>query len=115
MVTPGPDLARRFGGIARLYGEQALARFAAAQVCVIGVGGVGSWAVEALARSGIGALTLVDLDHVSESNINRQLPAKGRGCGSLPRSRAWAATCSWSRQEVRGARACIWAAGAVRA
>jgi len=55
MVTPGPDLARRFGGIARLYGEQALARFAAAQVCVIGVGGAGSWAVEALARSGIGA------------------------------------------------------------
>ncbi len=73
--APGVDLARRFGGIARLYGEQALARFAAARVCVAGVGGVGSWAVEALARSGIGALTLVDLDHVSESNINRQLPA----------------------------------------
>lgn len=69
------DLERRFGGIARLYGEEALARFAAAHVCVIGVGGVGSWAVEALARSGIGTLTLIDLDHVAESNVNRQLPA----------------------------------------
>lgn len=66
---------RRFGGISRLYGEAALRRFAAAHVCVVGVGGVGSWAVEALARSGIGALTLVDLDNVAESNVNRQLPA----------------------------------------
>ena len=66
---------RRFGGIARLYGEDALNRFAAAHVCVVGVGGVGSWAVEALARSGIGALTLIDLDNVAESNVNRQLHA----------------------------------------
>ena len=66
---------RRFGGIARLYGADALNRFAAAHVCVVGVGGVGSWAVEALARSGIGALTLIDLDNVAESNINRQLHA----------------------------------------
>lgn len=69
------DYNRRFGGIARTYGELALARFQAAHVCVIGVGGVGSWAVEALARSAIGKLTLIDLDNVAESNINRQLPA----------------------------------------
>lgn len=66
---------RRFAGIGRLYGRQALDRFGSAHVVVIGVGGVGSWAVEALARSGIGRLTLVDMDHVAESNINRQLPA----------------------------------------
>jgi tRNA A37 threonylcarbamoyladenosine dehydratase len=69
------DLARRFGGIARLYGERALERFRAAHVCVIGVGGVGSWVVEALARSAIGHLTLIDLDNVAESNINRQIQA----------------------------------------
>ena len=66
------DSERRFGGIARLYGQQALERFAEAHVCVLGIGGVGSWAAEALARSGIGHITLVDLDHVAESNINRQ-------------------------------------------
>ena len=69
------DSSRRFGGIIRLYGEAAFARFSQAHVCVIGVGGVGSWAVEALARSGIGTLTLIDLDNVAESNINRQLAA----------------------------------------
>ncbi|OHX13560.1 tRNA threonylcarbamoyladenosine dehydratase [Chromobacterium sphagni] len=69
------DLERRFGGIARLYGDDALARFQGAHVCVVGVGGVGSWVVEALARSAIGALTLIDLDNVAESNTNRQLPA----------------------------------------
>ena len=69
------DYQRRFGGVARLYGEVGLAAFRAAHVCVIGIGGVGSWTVEALARSGIGRLTLIDLDHVAESNINRQLPA----------------------------------------
>jgi tRNA threonylcarbamoyladenosine dehydratase len=70
-----PDLARRFGGIARLYGEGALDRLAGAHVCVVGIGGVGSWAVEALARSGVGRLTLIDLDHVVESNLNRQIHA----------------------------------------
>lgn len=70
-----PDLDRRFGGIARLYGEAALGRFLQSHVCVVGVGGVGSWVVEALARSAIGRLTLIDLDHVAESNTNRQLPA----------------------------------------
>lgn len=69
------DFERRFGGIARLYGEQALARFAASHVCVIGIGGVGSWAAEALARSAVGRITLVDLDHVAESNTNRQIHA----------------------------------------
>ncbi len=65
----------RFGGVARVVGDAALARLRAAHVAVIGLGGVGSWAVEALARSGVGELTLVDLDEVCVSNFNRQLPA----------------------------------------
>lgn len=69
------DFEARFGGIARLYGKAGLARLQAAHVAVIGVGGVGSWAVEALARSGIGKLTLVDADEVCVSNVNRQLLA----------------------------------------
>ena len=69
------DFERRFGGIARLYGEAALAHFRSAHVCVIGVGGVGSWVVEALARSAIGHITMIDLDNVAESNINRQIHA----------------------------------------
>jgi tRNA A37 threonylcarbamoyladenosine dehydratase len=69
------DFGRRFGGIARLYGERALERFRAAHVCVVGVGGVGSWIVEALARSAVGRITLIDLDNVAESNINRQIQA----------------------------------------
>lgn len=69
------DFDRRFGGIARLYGKNALARFRQAHVCVIGVGGVGSWVVEALARSAIGHITMIDLDNVAESNVNRQLHA----------------------------------------
>ena len=69
------DLARRFGGLERLYGVAGAARIRNAHVMVVGIGGVGSWAVEALARSGVGRLTLVDLDHISESNINRQIHA----------------------------------------
>jgi tRNA A37 threonylcarbamoyladenosine dehydratase len=69
------DFTRRFSGISKLYGEQGLVRFRQSHVVVIGVGGVGSWVVESLSRSGIGQLTLIDMDHVSESNINRQLPA----------------------------------------
>lgn len=69
------DSSRRFGGVDRLYGAGAVARATAAHVVVIGIGGVGSWAVEALARSGIGRLTLIDLDHIAESNINRQIHA----------------------------------------
>ena len=75
------DVARRFSGIARLYGQPALERFRAAHVCVIGVGGVGSWIVEALARSGVGALTLIDFDNVAESNINRQVQAMSATIG----------------------------------
>ena len=69
------DVERRFGGIARLYGERALSSFQQAHICIIGVGGVGSWVVEALARSAIGKITMIDLDHLSESNINRQIHA----------------------------------------
>jgi tRNA threonylcarbamoyladenosine dehydratase len=69
------DFERRFGGIARLYGAAGLARFQAAHVCVIGVGGVGSWIVESLARSAIGRITMIDLDNVAESNVNRQVHA----------------------------------------
>jgi tRNA A37 threonylcarbamoyladenosine dehydratase len=73
--TAAPDLARRFGGLERLYGVAGAARIRNAHVLVVGIGGVGSWAVEALARSGVGRLTMIDLDHVSESNINRQIHA----------------------------------------
>ncbi|MFA7293168.1 MAG: tRNA cyclic N6-threonylcarbamoyladenosine(37) synthase TcdA [Rhodocyclaceae bacterium] len=69
------DFDRRFGGIGRLYGTAALAAFQQARVCVVGIGGVGSWVAEALARSGIGALTLIDLDNIAESNTNRQIHA----------------------------------------
>jgi len=66
---------RRFAGLSRLYGDTGAQRIRQAHVAVVGVGGVGSWAVESLARSGVGQLTLIDMDHVSESNVNRQLHA----------------------------------------
>lgn len=69
------SLERRFGGLERLYGVQGAAQIRRAHVAVIGIGGVGSWAAEALARSGVSQITLVDLDHVAESNINRQIHA----------------------------------------
>lgn len=69
------DYQQRFSGIRRLYGEKALQRIENMHVCIIGVGGVGSWAVEALARSGIGQLTLIDYDVISIGNSNRQLQA----------------------------------------
>lgn len=69
------DLERRFGGLARLYGVAGAQRIRAAHVVVAGLGGVGSWAAEALARSGVARLTLIDLDHIAESNINRQIHA----------------------------------------
>ena len=75
MSAAATDRARRFGGIDRLYGAGAAARLASAHACMISIGGVGSWAAEALARSGVGRLTLIDLDHVAESNINRQAHA----------------------------------------
>ncbi|YCH29839.1 tRNA cyclic N6-threonylcarbamoyladenosine(37) synthase TcdA [Erwinia sp. D4-22] len=66
---------QRFGGTARLYGQDALQLFADAHVCVIGIGGVGSWAAEALARTGIGTITLIDMDDVCITNTNRQIHA----------------------------------------
>ena len=73
--APGADLERRFGGLRRLYGDAGYGRLRAASVAVVGLGGVGSWTVEALARSGVARLVLVDLDHVAESNVNRQVQA----------------------------------------
>ena len=75
MTDFAPDNERRFGGMTRLFGSAGAGRIAAAHVMVIGIGGVGSWAAEALARSGVGRITLVDMDHVAESNINRQIQA----------------------------------------
>ncbi|MFY3382783.1 tRNA threonylcarbamoyladenosine dehydratase [Paracidovorax sp. MALMAid1276] len=80
-ASPIPDqvaadlLQRRFGGLERLYGLAGAARIRNAHVVVVGIGGVGSWTAEALARSGVGRLTLIDMDHVAESNINRQAHA----------------------------------------
>ncbi len=75
------DLERRFSGLRRLYGDAGYARLRAARVAIVGVGGVGSWAAEALARCGVAALTLIDMDHVAESNINRQVQAVGATLG----------------------------------
>ena len=83
---------RRFGGIARVYGEQGLLRLNRSHICVIGIGGVGSWLVESLARSGVGEMTLIDMDVVAESNINRQIvattPDIGRDKGLVMGDRA---------------------------
>jgi tRNA A37 threonylcarbamoyladenosine dehydratase len=75
------DLERRFGGLRRLYGDVGYARIRAGRFAIVGVGGVGSWTAEALARSGVAALALIDLDQVSESNINRQVQALGATVG----------------------------------
>ena len=75
------DLERRFGALRRLYGDAGYARLRASTVAVVGLGGVGSWAAEALARSGVASLVLIDLDHVAESNINRQVQALGATLG----------------------------------
>lgn len=83
-ATPGldeADLERRFGGLRRLYGDAAYEHLRGARFAVVGLGGVGSWAVEALARSGVAELVLIDLDHVAESNINRQIQATGSTVG----------------------------------
>lgn len=74
-VLESVDMDRRFGGLSRLYGAAGAAKIRAAHVVVVGIGGVGSWAAEALARSGVARLTLIDLDHIAESNINRQVHA----------------------------------------
>lgn len=75
------EASPRFGGIARLYGQAAAARLSAAHVAVVGIGGVGSWAAEALARSGIGSLTLIDLDELCVTNTNRQIHATSETYG----------------------------------
>jgi tRNA threonylcarbamoyladenosine dehydratase len=69
------DMARRFGGVSRLYGVDGLAQLQAMHLCIIGIGGVGSWAAEAVARNAVGRITLIDLDNIAESNVNRQLHA----------------------------------------
>ncbi len=69
------DALRRFGGLQRLFGLAGAQRIRQAHVAVVGLGGVGSWSAEALARSGVGRLTLIDMDHIAESNINRQIHA----------------------------------------
>jgi len=69
------DVERRFGAMTRLYGPDSNIALQHARVAVVGIGGVGSWAAEALARSGVGGLTLIDMDHVAESNVNRQVHA----------------------------------------
>jgi tRNA A37 threonylcarbamoyladenosine dehydratase len=80
-VEPDADIARRFAGTRRLYGAVGYRQLADAHVGVIGIGGVGSWAAEALARSAIGRITLIDLDMVAESNVNRQIHALGDAFG----------------------------------
>lgn len=75
LLTDEVDPGRRFGGLDRLYGACPAEKLRSAHVAVVGVGGVGSWAVEALARSGVSRITMIDMDHVAESNINRQVHA----------------------------------------
>ena len=74
-MTENIDYARRFGGVSRLYGMSGLAKLQAAHIVVVGIGGVGSWAAEALARNAVGFITLIDLDNIAESNVNRQIHA----------------------------------------
>ncbi|MRI31887.1 tRNA cyclic N6-threonylcarbamoyladenosine(37) synthase TcdA [Endozoicomonas sp. OPT23] len=73
--TPSESYNNRFGGTRRLYGSEAVEKLRQSHVCVIGIGGVGSWAAEALARTGVGSITLIDLDDICVTNINRQLHA----------------------------------------
>ncbi len=73
--NPSESYNNRFGGIRRLYGLDVAEKLRQSHICVVGIGGVGSWAAEALARSGIGAITLIDLDDICVTNINRQLHA----------------------------------------
>lgn len=81
-ATLDADLERRFGGLRRLWGDAAYQQVRAARIAVVGVGGVGSWAAEALARCGVAGLVLIDLDQIAESNINRQVQALGATVGA---------------------------------
>ena len=69
------DINRRFSGIIRLFGQERFEIFQKSHVCIIGIGGVGSWAAESLVRHGIANISLIDMDHIAESNINRQIHA----------------------------------------
>lgn len=93
-MADAADFERRFGGLRRLYGQLGAQRLFDAHAVVVGIGGVGSWAAEALARSGVGRLTLVDMDHVAVSNVNRQIHATdatiGRAKVEAMRERVWA-------------------------
>ncbi len=91
-ATLDPILQERFAGIDRLYGAGSLARLAGARVAVVGMGGVGSWVVEALVRSGVGHMTLIDADDICVSNSNRQLPAH-EGQFGRPKVEAMAERC----------------------
>ena len=75
------EIPRRFTGIQRLFGKQAYQKIISSHICIIGIGGVGSWVAESLARSAVGTLTLIDLDHIAESNINRQIHALSNTLG----------------------------------
>ncbi|PJK06314.1 tRNA threonylcarbamoyladenosine dehydratase [Lysobacteraceae bacterium NML95-0200] len=92
--------AERFSGIERLYGRGTLAQFADKHVAVVGIGGVGSWAVEALARSGLGRLTLIDADDLCVSNTNRQLPAMDGQYGRI-KAEVMAERCRAINPEIR--------------
>ena len=81
MSINSPDLKRRFGGIIRLYGLKKFKIFQSAHVCIVGIGGVGSWVAESMARHGIGQITMIDMDHIAESNINRQIHALDSSLG----------------------------------
>lgn len=75
--------SREFDGVGRALGEPVAQQLRSAHVVVVGVGGVGSWAVEGLARSGIGKITMIDMDHVAASNVNRQVHAMQSTIGAL--------------------------------
>jgi tRNA A37 threonylcarbamoyladenosine dehydratase len=81
MLINSPNLKRRFGGIIRLYGLKKFKKFQSSHVCIIGIGGVGSWVAESMARHGIGQITMIDMDHIAESNINRQIHALDSSLG----------------------------------
>lgn len=82
-MTRIDNYEQRFGGIGRLYTPEGLAKLRQSHICVIGIGGVGSWAVEALARSGIGKITMIDMDDICVTNINRQIHAMTGEIGKL--------------------------------
>ena len=82
MIMQSYDFDRRFAGVSRLYGEDRLEIFKKSHICIVGIGGVGSWVAESLARHGIGKITLIDMDHIAESNINRQIQALDSTLGS---------------------------------